>query len=49
MYKYGSKYGAIKLNSASKDTDTDLSIGTQTRQSSCAVTGQGGTCWSGSI
>jgi len=39
MYKHRSKHGVVKLNYAVKDTDTDLSIGTQTSQSTCAVTG----------
>ena len=44
MYKYRSKNGDAKLNSALKDTNTDLSIG-----SSCAFTGIEETCWSPSI
>jgi hypothetical protein len=47
MYKYRSKYDAVKLYSAWKDTDTDLSIGIQTSQFSCA--GIEGTCWLPSI
>jgi len=49
MYKYRSKCGAVKLTSTLKDTDTDLSIGTQTRLSSRAINGIEGTCWSPSI
>ena len=49
MNKYRLKNGAVKWNSAMKGTDTDLSIGTQTRLSSCAITGIEGTCWSPSI
>jgi len=49
MYTYSSKYGAVKLNSALKDTDTDLLIGTQTCHNSRAITGIAGTCWSPSI
>jgi len=43
--KYRLNNWAVKLNSKYKDTDTDLSIGTQTRLSSRAVTGIEGTCW----
>jgi len=39
MYKYRSKHGAVNLNYALKDTDTDLSTDTQTCHSTCAVTG----------
>jgi hypothetical protein len=49
MYKYRSQNGAVKLNSALKDTDTDLVMGTQARLSSRAITGIEGTCWSPSI
>jgi hypothetical protein len=49
MYKYRLKNGVMKLNSALKDKDTDLLIGTQTRLRSCAVTGIEGTRWSPSI
>jgi hypothetical protein len=34
----------VKLNSALKNTDTDLPIGMQTRHSSGAITGMEGTC-----
>ena len=46
MYKYQSKNCAVKLNSARKDIDTDLSVGTHTRHSSRAITGTEGTYWS---
>jgi hypothetical protein len=49
MNKYRSQNGALKLNSALKDTATDLLIGMQTRVSSRAITGTEGTCWSPSI
>jgi len=49
MYKYRSKYDVRKLNSALKDIDNDLSIGTQAHHSSGAVTVKEGTCWSPSI
>lgn len=49
MYKYRSKNGDAKLNSALKDTNTDLSISTVTHHSSCAFTGIEETCWSPSI
>jgi hypothetical protein len=49
MYKYKSKNGDAKLNSALKDTNTDLSVGTVTRHSSRAFTGIEETCWSPSI
>ena len=49
MYKYRSKHGVVKLNSALKDRDTDLSTGTQTHHSSYAITVIEGTCWSPSI
>jgi hypothetical protein len=45
MNKYRLNNGAVKLNSTLKDTDTDLSIGTQSRLSSRAVNGIEGTCW----
>jgi len=35
MYKYRSKNGAVKLNSARKDTDTDVSICTDMSQFAC--------------
>jgi hypothetical protein len=49
MNKYRLKNGVMKFNSALKDTDTDLLIGTQTRLRSRAVTGREGTRWSPSI
>jgi hypothetical protein len=39
MKKYRLKNGVVKLNSALKDTETDLLIGIQTLLSSRAVTG----------
>ena len=49
MFKYRSKNGEAKLNSALKDTNTDLSIGTVTHHSSRAFTGIEETCWLPSI
>jgi len=49
VYIYRSEYGVVKLNSALKLTDNDLSTGTQTCHSSYAITGIEGTCWSSSI
>jgi len=44
MYKYKSKNQSVKLNSALKNTDTHLQIGTKTYHISCAISGIEGTC-----
>jgi len=49
MHYCRTKYGVVKLNSALKDTGTDLLIGTQACHSSHAITGIEGTRWSPSI
>jgi hypothetical protein len=49
MYKIKSKTVNVKLNSALKNTDTDLQIGIQTHHTPCAITGVQRSCWSPSI
>ena len=48
-YKYRWKNEPVNLNSALKNTDTDLQIGMQTHCSSGVTTGMVGTCWSPTI